>query len=579
MRFPHRVPWLRPTTSSTGRLVFLSAVVGVIGGLGAQIYIWLLHYCSHALLQGIAGYTPPGIPTEGGSPVEVVGPFGLWLVPVATGLGGLLSGFLVYRFAPEAEGHGTDAAIQAYHERGGAVRARVPIVKAITSAITIGSGGAAGREGPVAQISSGFGSTMAAWLGCSPRERRLLTLAGISAGLSAVFRSPLGTAVFAVEVLYSSMEFEARALIFTIMAAVVGYAVNGAFVGFEPIFLLPEGLTFDRVETLVWFGILGVLMGFVGSVVPTIYYKVHALFSRMPGPRALRPALGGLLMGLLAIAVPQVMGGGYGWTQMALDGDIAIGLLLLIAVAKTLAMSLTVASGGSGGIFAPSLMVGTVLGAAVAMTVNRILPTAELSVAAFGVVGMAAFFSGAARVPIATMLMVVEMTGGYGLLVPAMLAVLMSYLVESTVTRGWRWPTLYINQVASRADSPVHHEEYTLRAMDLIRMGKARLPLEATPVRLVNLLQLGTPIPIGGTGRSLCRCRVRDDAPGAGKPLSAKPFGDKISLLSIMRKGEVIDPTPTTVCLAGDDLICLLSPEAFDLASDSLELVGRSIVS
>ena len=210
----------------------------------------------------------------------------------------------------------------------------------------------------------------------------------------------------------------------------------------------------------------------------------------------------------------------------------------------------------------------------VALGVNQIHPAAELNVAAFAVVGMASFFSGAARVPIATMLMVVEMTGGYGLLVPAMLAVTMSFLVESKVAGGWRWPTLYTSQVPTRADSPVHHEEYTLRAMDLIRTGRARLPREATPVRLVNLLQMGTPIPVGGTGRSLCRCVVREGAPGAGRPLSERPFGDHISLLGILRRGEVVDPGPNTVCLEGDELICLLGPADYDQASDSLELIS-----
>lgn len=573
LRLQRLAAFIRPSSSSTGRLVFLSAIVGVVGGLGAQVYVWLLHLVNHYFLQGIGGYTPPGLTSEGGSPLEIIGPHGMWLVPVSVGLGGLISGIIVWKFAPEAEGHGTDAAITAYHEKGGVVRGRVPIIKAISSAITIGSGGAAGREGPVAQISSGFGSIFASWLGCSPRERRLLMLAGIAAGLSAVFRSPLGTAVFAVEVLYSSFDFEARALIYTIMAAVVGYAVNGLFVGFEPIFALPAGLSFDRVDQLFWFAILGAATGLVAAFLPWLYYTTHGLFARLPGPRFLSPALGALLTGLMALALPYVLGGGYGWMQMAMDGELALGLLLVMAVAKMIAMSLTVASGGSGGVFAPSLFVGTCLGAALAVGVNQLSPGANLSVAAFSVVGMASFFSGAARVPIATMLMVVEMTGGYGLLVPAMLAVTMSYLVESKVAANWRWPTLYTAQVPTRADSPVHHEEYTMRAMELIRSGRARLPREATPVRLVSLLQMGTPIPVGGTGRTLCRCLVREGAPGAGKALRERPFGPHISLLGLVRRGEFIDPWPDTVCLEGDELICLLSPEDYDQASDSLELI------
>ena len=570
----HRiVSLLRPSSGSTGRLLFLSAVVGVIGGLAAPSFIWMLHFANRLLLGGIAGYSPPGLPSEGGLPLEIIGAHGLWLIPVATAIGGILSGILVFAFAPETEGHGTDAAITAFHQKGGFVRGRVPLIKSLSAALTIGGGGAAGREGPVAQISSGFGSILAGWLGCSPRERRLLALAGMAAGLSAIFRSPLGTAVFAVEVLYSTMEFEAGALIYTIISAVVAYAINGIFVGFEPIFRLPSGLTFERIDTLFWFAILGVLTGLAATVLPLLYYTTHNLFEKIPGPRFLAPATGALLLGLLGIALPQVLGGGYGWMQMAMDGRIAIGMLLLLAIAKMIAMSLTVASGGSGGVFAPSLFVGTFFGAALALAVNKIFPGSQCNIAAFAVVGMASFFSGAARVPIATMLMVMEMTGGYGLLVPSMLAVILSYLVESKVAANWRWPSLYVAQVETRADSPVHHEEYTMRAMDLIRSGRARLPREATPAHLVNLLQMGTPIPIGGTGRSLCRCRVREGAPGAGKPLRQRPFGDHIQLLAILRRGEIVDPYPDTVCVVGDELICLLSPEAFDMASDSLELI------
>ena len=338
---------LRPSSGSTGRLLFLSTVVGVIGGLAAPTFIWMLHFASRFLLGGIAGYLPPGLPSEGGFPLEVVGNHGLWLIPVATTIGGILSGILVFTFAPETEGHGTDAAITAFHQKGGFVRGRVPLIKSLSAALTIGGGGAAGREGPVAQVSAGFGSILAGWLGCSPREKRMLALAGMAAGLSAIFRSPLGTAVFAVEVLYSTMEFEAGALIYTIMAAVVAYAVNGIFVGFEPIFQLPAGLTFDRIDTLFWFAILGVVTGLAATTLPWLYYTTHRLFQRIPGPRFLAPAVGALLLGLLGLLLPQILGGGYGWMQMAMDGKIAIGMLLLLAVAKMVAMSLTVATGGA----------------------------------------------------------------------------------------------------------------------------------------------------------------------------------------------------------------------------------------
>lgn len=181
------------------RLLFLAAAIGVVGAFAAQLFVWLLTLGERLLLVGIAGYTPP----EPGvlNPVPTTGPWGLWLIPVVTTLGGLLSGFVVYTWAPEAEGHGTDAAVEAFHFKGGRIRPVVPLIKAISSAITIGSGGAAGREGPTAQISVGVGSIVADLLDLPEEERRILVLASMAAGLAAIFLSPLGMAIFAVAIL------------------------------------------------------------------------------------------------------------------------------------------------------------------------------------------------------------------------------------------------------------------------------------------------------------------------------------------------------------------------------------------
>ena len=224
------------------RLLLYSGLIGIVGGLGAQVFVWLLNLAERLLLVGIAGYQPP----EPGSlnPQSVVGPWGLWLIPLVTTLGGLLSGFLVYTFAPEAEGHGTDAAVEAFHFKGGKIRPIVPLIKAIASAITIGSGGAAGREGPTAQISVGVGSIFADFMHLPDEDRRTLVLAGMAAGLAAIFRSPLGMAIFAVEILYSGMAFETEALIYTVIASVIAYAVNGLFVGLVADISLPINCPF-----------------------------------------------------------------------------------------------------------------------------------------------------------------------------------------------------------------------------------------------------------------------------------------------------------------------------------------------
>ncbi|MGH9599029.1 MAG: chloride channel protein, partial [Terracidiphilus sp.] len=218
------------------RLLLDALLLGVIGGLSAQAFLWMLRFSKTLFLNWMAGYTAPGIAAEGHSLSQTIGPHGLWLIPLVTTLGGAISGIIVYTWAPEAEGHGTDTVVKAVHWTGGKIRARVAPIKMLASAITIGTGGSAGREGPTALIAAGFGSIYANLLHRPERERRLLVLMGMAAGLSAIFRSPIGTAIFAVEVLYDGIEFESEALLYCMLAAIVAYAVNGSFSGWQPLF-------------------------------------------------------------------------------------------------------------------------------------------------------------------------------------------------------------------------------------------------------------------------------------------------------------------------------------------------------
>jgi CIC family chloride channel protein len=270
-------------------------------------------------------------------------------------VGGLLCGLLVYSTAPEAEGHGTDAAIESYHFRGSRVRPIVPLVKAIASAITIGSGGSAGREGPAAQISSGAAAVLCDILKVPVAERRMLVLAGMAAGLSAIFRAPLGMAIFAGEILYAGLAFEFEALQYTLVSAVVAYAVNGFFVGWAPLFLLPSNLTFNRPPELLGYAILGVAAGVVGAIEPPIFYGIRDAFQRIRLPNHVKPAIGGLLMGLVAMVFPQTLATGFGWVQMALSSGYIGPVLILLPFVKILAMSFTISSGGSGGVFGPNV--------------------------------------------------------------------------------------------------------------------------------------------------------------------------------------------------------------------------------
>ncbi|HSB80631.1 MAG TPA: chloride channel protein [Candidatus Methylomirabilis sp.] len=547
----------------SNRVLGYAVLVGVLGGIGAQIFIWMLNWGERIFLGGIAGYVPPAMGVM--HPAPQFGVWTLWLLPLTTTLGGLLCGLLVYSLAPEAEGHGTDAAIASYHFRGSRVRPIVPVVKAVASAITIGSGGAGGREGPAAQISSGAASLLCDILKVSPAERRMLVLAGMAAGLSAIFRAPLGMAIFAGEILYAGLAFEFEALQYTLISAVVAYAVNGLIAGWAPLFLLPSNLTFTRPVALLGYAILGVVAGIVGALEPPIFYGIRDFFSQLRVPRHVKPAIGGLLMGLVAMVFPQTLSTGFGWVQMALSADYIGPQLLLLPFAKILAMSFAIASGGSGGVFGPNVYIGAMVGGAVAYVMDLWFPAAHFVPAAFVVVGMGAVFAGTARVPLSTLIMVAEMTGGYGLIVPSMLASVLSFTVQRTVGSRFRYSHLYESQVEGRLDSPVHHQRLVQGALQILEAKTIRdLPGISLP-DLSNLLRFGQPINIhGGKGRIFAFALDSEDGSLVGRD-AEKAFGSlrDVTLIAIVRSEEVLPPGQVGPLEQGDRLIIAASEEAY----------------
>lgn len=551
------------------RLILDSVMLGVVGALGAQLFTLLLHLAEHYLLEGLAGYTPPGLPDEGGVLRQVIGAHGLWWIPLATTLGGLISGVLVYSLAPEAEGHGTDTAVKSFHRSGGYVRPRVTPLKMIASAITIGSGGAAGREGPTALISAGIGSVYATVTRRPDDDRRLLVLVGMAAGLSAIFRSPIGTALFAVEVLYADMEFEAAALLYTMLASVVAYVVNGLFVGWKPLFQVPAELGDPGASEYLWYAVLGLGSGVVAALLPALFYGTRDAFRKIPIPIHLKPALGGLGVGLIALWLPQVLGGGYGWIQEAMDGRLALRLLLLLVLAKGVAFALTVSSGGSGGVFAPSLFVGAMVGGSLAQITGQSMP-------AFVIIGMAAVFGGAARVPMATLLMVTEMTGGYRLLVPAALAVFVSYLVQRLLSERFKYKSLYEAQVPARADSPTHHVEQLQNAVRLVQERMVSSPRTLGRLDLGALLDAGVGVHLGGD-QELVLATPRPESPWVGQPLPRASLAETggIQVVAILRSGEVLVPDPRTTLEAHDELLLVLGPEGRSVIGEHLDPVRQ----
>lgn len=450
----------------SGRWFLLCAAVGIVAGCGAIAF----HYCSQAVahyaLAEMAGYVAP---EPAGEHARFPAPTGVafspwWILAVMVG-GGLVSGIIVFTFAPEAEGHGTDAVIDAYHFNEGRMRARIPLVKLVASAITIGTGGSAGREGPIAQIGAGFGSILGGWLKLTPQEHRVLLAAGMGAGIGSIFRAPLAGAIFAAEILYRDADVESEVLVPASISSIIAFLVFSYSLPIESRFvpLFGAGLDFRlaSVWELVPLAVLAFVLVIVGIGYIRCFYGTMEIFKRLPGPPHVRPALGALLGGGLALVTFYVMGknlqslavlsSGYGALQYAITDSETLGvkLLLAISVVKILTTSLTIGSGGSGGVFGPSIVIGGCLSAAFGMALHERWPGFVRQPELYGIVGMAGFFAGVAHAPISTIVMVSEITGDYDLLLPTMWVSMLCFLLN-------RHSTLYIKQVPTRMDSPAH---------------------------------------------------------------------------------------------------------------------------
>jgi CIC family chloride channel protein len=452
--------------------LFLSTAIGIVAGLGAVAFYSAIDICTELFLGRIVGYMPPGPIGEGST--EIVPMIRPWVLPLVTTVGGLISGLIVFKLAPEAEGHGTDAAIEAIHEKGGMIRPRIPLIKLVASAITIGSGGSGGREGPAAQISAGFGSLMGKWLHLDARSRRIAVAAGIGAGIGAIFKAPLGGALLSAEILYIH-DLEVEALIPGLIASIVGYSVFGAVNDYKPIFGAMPGIEFNQPIQLVYYAILGVLCGLVGIIYAKTFYGTHRIFLRTRLPRWVNPAIGGLLVGLMGLVIPECLHMGYGWVQLAMDSDtLPLWILLALPFVKILATSLSISSGGSGGIFGPGMVIGGMLGASFWRIFATILPGMPTNPAPFVIIGMIGMFGGIAHAPLAVMLMVAEMTGNLSLLAPAMIVVAISTAIVGD-------NTIYRSQILDRASSPTHRVRMSFPLLSSLLVRDAVSPCTTLP--------------------------------------------------------------------------------------------------
>ncbi|HWT81961.1 MAG TPA: chloride channel protein, partial [Candidatus Methylomirabilis sp.] len=324
-------------------------------------------------------------------------------------------------------------------------------------------------------------------------------------------------------------------------------------------------LTFTRPVDLAGYALLGVAAGVVGAIEPTIFYGVRDAFRKLRVPRHLKPAIGGLLMGGVGMVFPQTLATGFGWVQMVLTGDLGGPILVLLPFAKILAMSFAIASGGSGGVFGPNVFIGGMVGGGVAFLLNQWFPAAHLVPGAFVVVGMGAVFAGTARVPLSTLIMVAEMTGGYALLVPSMLASAISYLVQRPIGRRFRYSRLYESQVEGRLDSPVHHARLVQGAFRILESQEEKSLQGISLPDLSDLLRHGQSIPIHeGKGRIFALTVTADDdglLGGEAQVLLEEKYG--LVLVAVLR-GEAVAPAgQATPFEEGDHLILAASEPAY----------------
>lgn len=487
----------------------ISTIIGIVAGLGAVLFSKAIHIATELFLGRGVGYIPP-LPVGEGSPIETVMERP-WLLPVVTALGGLLSGIIVFRWAPEAEGHGTDAAIESIHFRNATANPKVPPIKLVASAITIGSGGSGGREGPAAQISSGFASILATFLKLSPDDRRIAVSAGMGAGIGAIFRAPLGGALMASEILYIH-DMEVSVLIPSLISSIVAYSVFGMIEGWTPIFGAQPDIGFSDPVTLIWYIGLGLLAGIGGILYCKTFYGTQRLFHRLHIPLYIKPAIGGFLVGLIGIAMHGTISTGYGWIQIAMGPGIftiPMWTIVLLPFAKMITTSLSIGSGGSGGIFGPGMVIGGMLGATVWRLGHNVLPHMPVSPAPFVIIAMMALFGSVAHAPFAMMLMVAEMTGNLSLLAPAMICVAVATAVVGNTT-------IYASQLPDRSHAPAHRMRMSFPLLHALTAGDALQSaspprIEPLPIRIDAATPLDTALTLLADADTPAAAVVRND--------------------------------------------------------------------
>ena len=415
-------------TSETIFLLFFATLIGVGAGFGAIIFRWMITFFQNLFF------------TQGQHTLAFLGSYYVIIIPA---IGGVIVGLIVYFFAREAKGHGVPEVMLAVAIGGSRIRPRVAAIKALVSSICIGSGGSVGREGPIVQISSALGSAIGQLFRLSEDKKRILIACGAAGGIAATFNAPLAGIFFGLEVILR--EYGTRYFSSVVLSAVTATVISRTFLGSSPAFVTPPYELLSNYDILFYF-VLGLLAAIVGWLFIKVLYKCEDIFDAIKIPSYLKPALGGLLLGLIGLYFPQIFGVGYPSIEKTLNGQLGPLLVFGLIGLKIIATSLTLGSGGSGGVFAPSLFIGAMLGSSFGTFLHLVFPGISVSPGAYALVGMTAVFAGVAQAPISAILILFEMTGDYKIMLPLMIACVISTLVVKWISSD----SIYTMKLARR---------------------------------------------------------------------------------------------------------------------------------
>ena len=450
--------------------LLMAIAIGILSGYGAVLFRFVIQGAQYAFYQNTADIL---------TFVSTVPVYCLIGLPA---IGGLVVGLLVRFGAREAKGHGVPEVMEAVSLRGGRIRKRVAVVKIIASAVCIGSGGSVGREGPIVQIGSSIGSSIAQIFKTSGPQHRTMVGCGAAAGIAATFNAPIAGVLFALEVLLG--DFGLAAFSPVVLSSVMATTISRHYFGDFPAFVIPSYELASLWEFAIY-PFLGLLAGLLAILFIVVLYKAEDLFDAIKIPEWIKPALGGMLLGLVLLKWPQVFGVGYGAINQSLLNEMSGLLLFTLIFVKIGATSLTIGSGGSGGIFAPSLFIGAMAGGFFGWVVNILFPGITASPAAYALVGMGALVAGTTHAPITAILIIFEMTGNYKIILPMMITCILSTLVAISLKNG----SMYTVKLLRRGvDISGGLEQNILRALKVRQIMKEDVATVPEGMALINLI-------------------------------------------------------------------------------------------